>query len=311
MNKKLSVIVISITPFDEEGRLDEAAFRRQLGRLREAGVSVFVGSGGSGEGFTLSAEERERVLAIAVEELKGKVPVLAMGCEPRLIGEMVDFVRCAERAKVDGAQVFSLDMGHGVKPTVPEMDRYYSTVIESVSLPLYLSSHMFAGYFLPIELVESLVDRYPNVAGIMWAGTDITYLAQIVKRVGDRIEVYCAGPTNALSALGLGANGFMGGEGNFMPSLVASVIASWKAGDKDRLRDSFGKLMGLAAINNRFGGSSMRGMKPLMNAFGLPGGTLRLPRMPIGAAELDEMVKAVLQLQIPGTPPLASPVLKP
>jgi 4-hydroxy-tetrahydrodipicolinate synthase len=246
------------------------------------------------------------VLSIAVEELKGRVPVRAMGREPKMIDEMVEFVQSAERANVDGAQVFSLDMGHGVKPTMGEMDTYYSTVLGSVSMPLYLSSHMFAGYFLPIDLVESLVSRFPNLAGIMWAGTDITHLAELIRRVGDRIEVYCAGPTNAISALALGANGFMGGEGNFMPSLVASVITAWKARDHEGLRESFGKLMALTAINNRFGGSAMRGMKPLMSAFGFPAGKLRLPRMPITQTELDGMIDVVLKLNIPGTPPLAS-----
>ena len=61
-----------------------------------------------------------------VEELRGKVQVRAMGCEPRLTREMVDFVRCAERAKVDAAQIFSLEIGHGAKPTVAEMDKYNS-----------------------------------------------------------------------------------------------------------------------------------------------------------------------------------------
>src|SRR6266542_3384913 len=112
MNKKLSVVVICITPFDDQGSLDERAFRRQLGRLREAGVSVYVAGSGSSEAYTYTAEERDRVLAIAVEELKGKVQVRAMGCEPRQAREMVDFMHAAERAKVDAAQIFSLEIGH-------------------------------------------------------------------------------------------------------------------------------------------------------------------------------------------------------
>jgi dihydrodipicolinate synthase/N-acetylneuraminate lyase len=83
------------------------------------------------------------------------------------------------------------------------------------------------------------------------------------------------------------------------------VIKSWEARDIEGVRVSFGKLMGLAAIHNRFGAGSMRAMKPLLNAFGLPGGTLRPPRFPISADELDQVVKAVLELKIPGTPPLA------
>jgi 4-hydroxy-tetrahydrodipicolinate synthase len=308
MKKKLSAVVISITPFDQQGRVDEAAFRRQLARLRDAGVSVYVAGSGSSEAYTLTPEERDRVLAIAVEELKGKVPFRAMGCEPRLVSEMVDFMRCAERAKVDAAQIFSLEIGHGAKPTVAEMDKYYSTVIESTSLAIYLSSHTASGYVLPLDLVENLVNRHPTIAGIAYGGSDVGYLAELIARVGDKIEVHCAGPFNAAASLALGGNGFMGGEGNFSPTLVASVIAAFETRDMGLFRESFRKLLAFAEINNRYGkgGSSVRALKPLMNAFGLPGGTLRPPRLPISASELDKMVKEVLRLKIPGIPPLAT-----
>lgn len=304
MTKRLSVIVISITTFDEEGRIDEAALREHYRRLRDAGVSVYVASSGSSESYALTPEENERVLAIAVEELKGRVPVKAMGWEPRLPKEMVAFLRSAERAGVDAAQICSLEIGHGTHPTVPEMERYYATAIESTSLPVYLSSHRAAGYLLPVDLIERLVSRYPTIAGIAYGGTDIPMLADIIRRVGDRIEVHCAGPSNALAVLGLGGNGFMGGEGNFMPGLVASVITAWEQKDMEALRVAYDKLMGLAAIHNRFGAGSMRAMKPLLNAFGLPGGPLRPPRLPISEAELAEVVRAVVALDIPGTPPV-------
>lgn len=309
MNKKLSVVVISITPFGAKGELDEAAFRAHLRRLRDVGVCVYVGGGGSGEAYTLTREERDRVFAIAVEELKGRVPVRAMGCEPRQASEMIDYIQAAERAGLDAAQIFSLEIGHGAKPTMQEMDAYYSTVIEATSLPVYLSSHRTVGYFLPIDLVESLVGRYPGIAGIAYGGTDITYLAELIARVGDRIEVHCAGPGMALSVLGLGGNGFMGGEGNLSPQLVANVIAAYRAQDSEQLRTSFAKLIAVNALDTRFGGtpSSMRAMKPLLNAFGLPGGTLRAPRLPISSDKLDELIDAVLRLDLPGMPPLALP----
>src|SRR6476660_7136335 len=140
MSRKRYVIVISITPFDGAGRLDETAFRAHLRRLGEAGVSVYVGGSGSGEGYALSFEERERVFAIAVEELKGKVPIAAMGCEPHLPSEMVEFLRRAEHHRLDFAQIFSLDIGHSAKPTPRELEQYYSTVIDASSIPVYLSS---------------------------------------------------------------------------------------------------------------------------------------------------------------------------
>ena len=311
MSKKLSVIVICITPFDARGRVDENAFRTQLRRLRDAGVSVFVGGSGSSEGYTLTPEERERLLAIAVEELKGKVPVRADGVEPRTTAEMVAFLRRVERFDLDALRIMPLDIGHGARPTAAELDKYNSTAVASTSRPVILTSHQAVGYALPLDLVERLVGRFPNIVGINYGGTDIPYLAELIKRVGDRIEVHCAGPYNAVATLALGGNGFMGGEGNFAPALVASVISAWQVKDMDRLRESFGKLMGLAAIINRYGGSTLRGLKPLLNAFGLPGGTLRDPRVAIGPDELEEMIKAVLELKIPGTPPLVAPRTRP
>ncbi len=301
-NKKLSALVISITPFDDQGRLDEPAFRKHLKRLRDAGVSVWVAGSGSSEGYALTPEERERVLAIAVEELKGRVPVRAMGCEPRLPSHMVEFVRCAERAGVDAAQIFSLDIGHGAKPTLAELDRYYSTVIDATSLPVVLSSHHAAGYYLPLDLIETLAQRYPTFTGINYGGTDLHYLSQLIARFRDRLEIHCAGPRNAMTVLVLGGNGFMGHEGNLAPQLVQSVISTFEAGDMLALRESWGKLLALDAIVKRYGGSTLRGLKPLLNAFGLPGGTLRLPRIAISDVDLDAMIKAVLQLRIAELP---------
>ena len=241
-------------------------------------------------------------MTIAVEELKGRVPVRAMGCEPRLPSEMVAFLKRAERAKVDAAQIFSLDIGHGAKPTVAELDSYYSTVIGSVALPVVLSSHHLMGYVLPLDFVERLLDRFPSIVGINYGGSDIKYLAAMIARFADRIEVHCGGPRNAVTTLTLGGHGFMGGEGNFVPSLVASVISAFQERDHDRLRESFGKLLAFHTIYGRYGGSAQRAMKPLMNAFGLRAGTLRSPRLPIDQKELDLVVREVIKLGIQGTP---------
>jgi len=303
MSRKRYVIVISITPFDGAGRLDETAFRAHLRPLAEAGVSVYVAGSGSGEGYALSFEERERVFAIAVEELKGKVPIAAMGCEPHLPSEMVEFLRRAEHHRLDFAQIFSLDIGHSAKPTPRELEQYYSTVIDASSIPVYLSSHYSAGYFLSIDLIEKLVRRFPTIAGVAYGGPEVPYIDELIRRVGDRVDVVCAGPANAVNVLSLGGNGFMGGEGNLSPQLVASVITAFEASDMALLRKSFSKLMAFTAIQKRFGGSSMRAMKPLMNAYGLPGGTLRPPRLPITPEELAGVLRQTIELDLPGLPP--------
>jgi 4-hydroxy-tetrahydrodipicolinate synthase len=304
-NSHLSVITISITPFDDKGAVDEPAFRRHLHRLGDAGISVFVGGSGSGEGYALTPEERNRILTIAVEELGGKVPVFADGVEPRNARETLQFVREIESIKLDAVRIMPLDPGHGSKPNPAEIERFHRAVCEATSRPLILTSHQAAGYILPIDLVERLADRYSHIRAINYGGTDTTYLAELIKRLAGRMQVHCAGCTNGLTTLSLGGNGFMGNEGNFAPTLAAAVLAAFKAGDNVALKESFGKLMSLAAIVRRYGGSSLRGLKPMLNLFGVPGGTLREPRMPLDPAEVEKMAKAVDALQIPGAPRLA------
>ena len=90
-----SVFAVSITPFDVSGRVDETAFRAHLQRMVTAGVGVYVGGGGSGEGFVLTTAERRRILEIAADELSGKVPFRSMGVETRSASEMIEYLEVA------------------------------------------------------------------------------------------------------------------------------------------------------------------------------------------------------------------------
>jgi len=289
---------MSITPFDEGGALDEPALRQHLQRLRDAQVGVYLGGSVGGEGFSLSKEEVRRVLAIGVEELKGKVPVRAMGCEVRQAGEMIDFLWRAGRHALDAVHIFAPEMGYGAKPTPEELERYYSTVIEETSLPIVLSSYQALGYDVPVTLIERLLDSFPQITGFFYDGHDVRYLTHVIERLAHRIEIHCAGPANALTTLGLGGHGFIGHEGNLAPKLVASVISAFQSGDKLQLVKAFGALMGKHEIHDHHGGP-VRAMKPLLSAFGLPGGTIRLPRLAISAEELNEVIEATDRLNIP------------
>ena len=179
------------------------------------------------------------------------------------------------------------------------MEKYHSTVIESTSAPLILTSHEAAGYVVPIDIIENLAKRYAHVEAVNYGGKDTAYLAELIRRTKGRLVVHCAGSTNGLSSLALGGNGFMGNEGNIAPALANSVITAFEANDKEAVRTSFGKLMSLARIVHHYGGSSVRGVKPFLNALGLPGGTLREPRLALDSSEIEKMVKAVKELNLP------------
>ncbi len=276
-----STYVISLTPFTERGELDEPGLRGHLNRMADAGVGVYLGGSGSGEGYTLSAAEVERVFTIGVEELRGRVPVLAMGVEPRGAAEMIELGKRVAAAGLDGMQVYSLDQGHGNTPTRAELEQYLRDVLDNVTVPVVLSSHQSVGYFLPAELIGSLLDEYDHIAGINCTSPDIPYLLRTIEAVDGRVDLHVGGPMHALTCLALGGQGYLSSDANLAPRLCQSVIERFRAGDLEGCDTAYRTLMRLFTATRDLGG--IVATKGALDLLGLPGGFPRRPRLPVDA----------------------------
>ena len=291
-----STYVISLTPFTQADELDVEGFRAHMRRMRDAGVGVYVGGGGSGEGYTLTPDEVDTLLHIAVEELKGHVPVRAMGVEPRSAKEMLHLARMVEAAGLDAMQLYSLDTGHGRMPRPDELETYFSDILDGTTVPAVLSTHQSVGYYVPIDVITRLVERYDHLIGLNVTNQDITYLVRIVEAVGDRVEIHVGGAMQGLTALALGAQGFLTSEANLAPKLCQSVIDRWAAGDLAGAADAFALVLrlytGLAAV----GGVS--GTKAALELLGLPGGPPRKPRLPVLPEWRDRIARLLDDLDI-------------
>jgi 4-hydroxy-tetrahydrodipicolinate synthase len=294
--KKLSTYAISITPFDAAQALDEAAFRGHLRRLAAAGIGVYVGGGGSGEAFTLSMDEQRRVLEIAIEELRGKVEVRAMGREPRTAGEMVAYAELAKAAGFDTVQIYSLDQGHGNQPSPRALEAYFREVCESVPLKLVLSTHLSVGYFASKDLLSELVADYPHIVGINLSTPDITQLVRLLDVVGDCVEIHVGGPMQAIDALILGANGYLSSEANLVPKLCQSLIDHYRDGRYFDAHAAFAKVLRLFSAQRALGGVGCT--KAALNLLGLPGGVPRKPRLPATVEETRLIERMLDELEI-------------
>ena len=295
--KTLSVYVICVTPFDDRGELDEAGLRQHLRRMAEAGIGVYLGGGGSGEGYVLTPEEVDRILEIGVEELSGKVPVRAMGVEPRSSAEAIRALKRAAAIGVDGVQVYSLDMGHGRKPRLDETCAYFSEVLSSLEVASYISSHHYSGQLIPLSVVDELIDEFPLLSGINCSTPDTGYLVELAALVNGRIELHVGGPEQAVSNLALGGNGYLISEANLAPNLCRSVVDRWAEGDLNGTSESYRLVMELFVDVQRHGGIS--GTKALLSALGLPGGgPPRPPRRAVPDAWTDAMLATTRRLRV-------------
>jgi 4-hydroxy-tetrahydrodipicolinate synthase len=294
-----SAYVISITPFDDEEEIDWDATRAHWRRLRDSGVGVYVGGGGSGEGHALVAHEVDALLAAAAEELSGHVPTRAMGVEPRTARQMIEFGRQVKSAGLDAMQVYSLDMGHLGIPRPTELERYFRDVLDAVEVDTVLSTHFSVGYMVPVDLLAQLCDDYVSIVGINCSiSQDFTYLVRLLDEVDDRVEVHVGGPMHALSAMAMGATGFLSSEGNVVPQLVNSVVTNYAGGDYQAAADAYAKVMQVFTLL-----SSRVAVKALLEALDLPGGRPRPPRMLLTSQ--DDMKDAVARLRDIDIPELA------
>jgi 4-hydroxy-tetrahydrodipicolinate synthase len=297
--KRYSTLVVSLTPFDEDGGLDVGAYRRHLRRMGDAGVGVYVGGSGSGEGYTLSHDETETVYRVAAQELRGRVPVRAMGVEPRSSRELVELAKLARDSGLEAMQVYSVDMGHGIRPTAAELERYFSDVVSAVEMPVVISTHFSVGYLVPLDVLERLLDRFEHVQGINCTAQDIPYVVSVIERFAHRVEVHVGAPDQALVCLMLGGHGFLSAEANLAPLLCASVVTRYEAGEADRLEDAFVTLVRLHARGSRFWGlGGITGMKAALRQLNLPGGHTRPPRLSLDADAEEELAALLADLDI-------------
>jgi 4-hydroxy-tetrahydrodipicolinate synthase len=297
--ERASAFVISITPFGPDGAFDEDAVRRHLRRMGAGGVGVYLGGGGSGEGYVLSRDEARRLLQIGIEELRGVVPVRAMGCEPRTAAEMLDYVRLAAEAGVDASQIYSLDQGHGHRPTRAEIQAYFEEILSGSDLPAVISTHQSVGYKVPVEMLAGFVERYPHVIGINCTHQDLGYLAEVIDAVGQRVDVHVGGPQQALIAWSLGATGYLCSEANLAPELATGVVEAYRRADAAALSQSFGTLLRLSLA--LYGAGGIRATKALLDRFGLAAGPPRRPQLPVSPAVVDELAALVDELGLTPT----------
>jgi 4-hydroxy-tetrahydrodipicolinate synthase len=198
---------------------------------------------------------------------------------------------------VEACQIYSLDPGHGHRPTMEEVQRYFDEVLDACELPAVLSTHQSVGYRIPVPMLRDLVEHHPGVIGVNCSHADVMYLAALVDAVGDRVSISVGGPLPALTAVGVGAHGFLSSEANLAPRLCASLCAAVVAGDLAAATERFGVLARLHEL--LYGNGGIRVTKSLLGRLGLPGGTVRLPQLAPTPDVVDAVLARVRDLGIP------------
>ncbi|TFG00757.1 MAG: 4-hydroxy-tetrahydrodipicolinate synthase [Promethearchaeota archaeon] len=269
--KLKGVIPAMVTPFNEDDEsINEKRLRNLVNFLIEKGVTGLLPCGTTGEFVNMTLEERLKVIEIVIDEVKGRVPVIAGTGESGT--RMV--INSTNSAADLGADAAIIVTPYYLKPGAKGLYDHYYTIAENTDIPLVLYNiPVCTGVNLPWTVVEDLAE-IQNIVAIKDSSGDYRYFSALLEKVRDKISVLIGWDENVLGALAGGAAGAILGSANVIPDIWLDIYRHIQNGNLDKARDIQMKIQKFARILIKTGAI---GAKECLNMINVPVGVTRKP----------------------------------
>ncbi|RLG89595.1 hypothetical protein DRO34_07010 [Candidatus Bathyarchaeota archaeon] len=279
-----------VTPFTKDGKkVNEEQLRALVNRCIELGVSGVVPCGTTGEFVNMTVEERKRVIDIVVDEVNGRVAVIA-GTGASSTQQALEMTRYAKDAGADAALVVT---PYYLKPTNRGVYQHFHTIASEVDFPIILYNiPQCTGVWLTWQMVEDLA-QIPNIVGLKDSSGELRYMLAVLEKVRDKINVLCGHDEVVVAALAAGASGAILASANVIPDIWVQIYQHVQKGELKKARELQYKVQKIARI---IAGSGAVGAKEALKMVGLKVGPVRLP-LSVGG-ELSYEAKEELRLDL-------------
>jgi 4-hydroxy-tetrahydrodipicolinate synthase len=245
-------IPANLLPFTADLEIDEPAYRKHLRWLADTkGVTGIVANGHASEVSSLTREERKRSLAIALDEVAGKIPLIA-GIYADGTFEAVDLARDARAAGAAGLLIFPPTLFMWGAQVKPEMVlRHYQILADRVDLPLVVFEYPPAsgiGYG-PDTLAE--LCKIPTVVAVKdWSSDIVAYEKNLraLRASGRPVAMLSSFTMSLMASFLLGADGCISGMGSVAADLQVELFAAVESGDIARAHQVNERLAPLVAV---------------------------------------------------------------
>jgi 4-hydroxy-tetrahydrodipicolinate synthase len=277
-----------VTPFRKDLSLDEEALRRLIRRQIAGGIHFLVPCGTTGESPTLSHEEHLRIVAITIEEAKGKVPVLG-GAGGYDTHKVIEMAREIERLGADG--ILSVTPYYN-KPTQEGLYHHYKAIASAVSLPIIL-------YNVPPRTNVNIdpptlrrLAEIENIIGVKEASGNIAQMTQTIQQVPEEFIVLSGDDALTLPLVAMGGRGLISVTSNEIPTEMTRLVQLCLEGEFKTARVLQRKLLPLIEVN--FIETNPTPVKAGMAELGLLEPVWRLPLVP-PRTETQAKIRSVLE----------------
>src|SRR5881296_2220246 len=299
MVKFRGIMPANLLPFTAELAIDEPAYRKHLRWLADTrGVTGIVANGHAAEVSSLSREERTRALAIALDEVGTRCPVVA-GVYSDGTQEAVALARDARAEGAAGVLVFPPTLFMWGAQEKPEMIlRHFSEIAAKADLPIIVFEYPPAsGIGYAPETLARLCE-IPQVAGVKdWSNEIVAFERNLraIRATGRPVAVLSSFTMSLMSSFLLGADGAISGMGSVTADLQAELFEACAKGDLDGARRVNDRLAPLVSVfyappfvdmHNR--------MKEALVLLGrIPNAHVRPPLTPVSGADREAIRRAL------------------
>lgn len=282
-------IVAIVTPM-KDGKVDEAKLRELVEFQIEKGTDGIVPCGTTGESATLTYEEHCQVIDIVIDQVKGRVPVIA-GTGSNSTHETIFLTKHAKEAGADAALVIT---PYYNKPTQKGLYEHFKAVAEAVDIPiiLYNVPGRTAVNMLPETVIE--LSKIKNIVGVKEASGSLDQAAEIIAGTDDSFALLSGEDSLTYPLLCLGAKGVISVATNIVPELMAELVDSFFTGDINKAKVLHYKLFPL--FKAIFFETNPIPVKKALYLMGLIEDEIRLPLVPMTEANTERLRKVLLDL---------------
>jgi len=280
-------MVALVTPMASDNSLDWSSLRKLVDWHLEQGTNAIVAVGTTGESATLDIEEHLQVIRTIVDQVDGRIPVVA-GTGANSLAEALELTQGAKDA---GADLCLLVTPYYNKPTQEGLYQFHKTIAEQVTIPqmLYNVPGRTAVDMKP-ETVARLA-QVSNIVGIKEATGDMARVQDLLDRTPDDFIIVSGDDATAVELMLLGGKGDISVTANVAPKAMAELCALAVAGNAEQARALNQELMPLH--RDLFLETNPIPVKWALHRMGLIGPGIRLPMTPLDSHYHEQLTAAL------------------
>ncbi len=290
------LVAAPYTPFHADGSLNVDAIEPMAELLLGSGVSGVFVCGSTGEGHSLSVDERQQIAATWDDVSKGRFPLVVHVGHNSLV-DAITLARHAERIGADA--IASLAPSYYKPRTMDDLIAFLAAVATAAPKTPFYYYHIpsMTGVTLPIpELLRKGLERMPNLHGLKFTHNDFMELQECLAMYKSKFDVVFGLDEMLLAGLAMGVKGAVGSTYNFAAPLYRRIIDSVEKGDLETARIEQRKSVVLIRTLLEFG--LMRAGKAIMSMLGVDCGPVRSPLDPIPPDEARDLYDRIKSLDI-------------